>query len=238
MNTDLPQAVAELAQKLTIFLAPLLPKLLDKTIIGAGREAGKKTLDQSLAWGRRLWEKLRPKVEAKEAAREAAEDVAAHPRDDDAQVVLRRQIEKLLKADEALASQVAALCRQAAGEGVTALALGERSIAIGGGAVNSLMNTGDGNTFILQPPAPAVPEPKDPLPDYLRWLRSDCAPLRLQAIYQGAARPGTQALGLTSVYVDLNTDKRIPTKTTLAEALKGSVNEIVMFSPSPLVPAH
>ena len=49
MNTDLSQAAAELAQKLTVFLAPLLPKLLDQTIIGAGREVGKKTLDQSLA---------------------------------------------------------------------------------------------------------------------------------------------------------------------------------------------
>src|ERR1017187_10031545 len=127
MNTDLPQAAAELAQKLTVFLAPLLPKLLDQTLIGAGREAGKKTLDQSLAWGQRLWEKLRPRVEAKEAAREAAEDVSAHPQDDDAQVVLRRQIEKLLKADEALAAQVASLCLQAAGEGITALALGAGS---------------------------------------------------------------------------------------------------------------
>ena len=43
--------------------------------------------------------------------------------------------------------------------------------------------------------------------------------MRLQAIYQGAPRPGTQALGLTSVYVDLNTEKRIPAKTTLAKAL-------------------
>src|ERR1035441_9362826 len=222
MNTDLPQAAAELAQKLSVFLAPLLPKLLDQTIIGAGREAGKKTLDQSLAWGQRLWEKLRPKVEAKEAAHEAAQDIAAHPEDNDAQVVLRRQIEKLLKADEALATQVEALCRQAAEAGIAALALGERSIATGGDAVNSLMNTGDGNSFtqiVHHHHDPATPGPKDPLPDYLRWLRNDCAPLRLQAIYQGAPRPGTQALGLTSVYVDLNTDKRILTKTTLAEAL-------------------
>src|ERR1039458_3460907 len=145
MNTDLPQAAAELAQKLTVFLAPLLPKLLDQTIIGAGREAGKKTLDQSLAWGQRLWEKLRPKVEAKEAAHEAAQDVAAHPEDNDAQVVLRRQIEKLLKADEALATQVEALCRQAAEEGVTALALGAGSIAVGGSVTDSELITGDGN---------------------------------------------------------------------------------------------
>src|ERR1019366_7123995 len=222
MNTDLPQAAAELAQKLTIFLAPLLPKLLDQPLIGAGREAGKKTLDQSLAWGLRLWEKLRPKVEAKEAAREAAEDVAAHPQDDDARVALRRQIEKLLKTNEALATQVAALCRQAAGEGVAALAIGAGSIAVSGSVTDSELITGQGNKvtkIVHHHHAPAAPEPKDPLPDYFRWLRNDCAPLRLQAIYQGAPRPGTQALGLTSVYVDLNTDKRIPAKTTLAEAL-------------------
>ena len=222
MNTDLPQDAAELAQKLTLFLAPLLPKLLDQTLIGAGREAGKKTLDQSPAWGQRLWEKLRPKVEAKEAAREAAEDVAAHPQDNEAQVVLRRQIEKLLKADEALGTQVAALCRQAAGEGIAALAFGAGSIAVSGSVTNSELITGQGNKvtkIVHHHHALAAPEPKDPLPDYFRWLRNDCAPLRLQAIYQGAPRPGTQALGLTSVYVDLNTDKRIPAKTTLAEAL-------------------
>src|ERR1019366_3360290 len=145
MNTDLSQAAAELAQKLTVFLAPLLPKLLDQTIIGAGREAGKKTLDQSLAWGRRLWEMLRPKVEAKEAAQEAAQDVAAHLQDNDAQVVLRRQIEKLLKADEALATQVAALWHQAAGEGVTALALGTSSIAVSGSVTDSELVIGEGN---------------------------------------------------------------------------------------------
>src|SRR5208282_2335418 len=174
MNTDLPQAAAELAQKLTLFLAPLLPKLLDQTIIGAGREAGKKTLDRSLAWGRRLWEMLRPKVQAKEAAREAAEDVAAHPHDNDAQVVLRRQIEKLLKADEALATQVAALCSQAAREGVTALALGAGSIAVGGNVMDSELITGQGNKItkiVHHHHALVAAEHKNPLPDYLRTGR-------------------------------------------------------------------
>ncbi|HLF26340.1 MAG TPA: SUMF1/EgtB/PvdO family nonheme iron enzyme [Anaerolineae bacterium] len=47
---------------------------------------------------------------------------------------------------------------------------------------------------------------------YLKWLVVECAPLKLKAIDQGAARPGQPPLGLTSVYVDLNLDLRIPSK--------------------------
>jgi formylglycine-generating enzyme required for sulfatase activity len=57
---------------------------------------------------------------------------------------------------------------------------------------------------------------------YLRQLADDCAPLKLKAIDQGAARPGQQPLGLTSVYVDLNVDLRIPSDTTLAAYLSAA----------------
>ncbi|MEK7324367.1 MAG: SUMF1/EgtB/PvdO family nonheme iron enzyme, partial [Chloroflexota bacterium] len=45
---------------------------------------------------------------------------------------------------------------------------------------------------------------------YLQWVVDDCAPLKLKAIDQGAARPGQQPLGLANVYVDLNVDFRVP----------------------------
>src|ERR1035441_5436072 len=128
MNTDLPQAAAELAQKLTVFLAPLLPKLLDQTIIGAGRETGKKALDQSLAWGRRLWEKLRPKIDGAPAAVEAAQDVAAHPQDADFEASLRAQLKKLLAADIELANEIAGLCQAAGASGVRIFASGARTV--------------------------------------------------------------------------------------------------------------
>ena len=128
MNTDLSQAAAELAQKLTVFLAPLLPKLLDQTIIGAGRETGKKALDQSLAWGRRLWEKLRPKIDGAPAAVEAAQDVAAHPQDADFEASLRAQLKKLLAADVELANEIAGLCQAAGASGVRVFAPGARTV--------------------------------------------------------------------------------------------------------------
>ena len=45
---------------------------------------------------------------------------------------------------------------------------------------------------------------------YLKHLADLCAPLKLTAIDQGAAQPGDKPLGLTSVYVDLNLDLKIP----------------------------
>jgi formylglycine-generating enzyme required for sulfatase activity len=47
------------------------------------------------------------------------------------------------------------------------------------------------------------------LAKYLKHLSDICAPLKLTAIDQGAAQPGANPLGLTSVYVDLNLDLKI-----------------------------
>jgi formylglycine-generating enzyme required for sulfatase activity len=54
---------------------------------------------------------------------------------------------------------------------------------------------------------------------YLDWLVKDCAPLKLRAIDQGAARTGRKPLGLTSVYVDLDLKLRIPEEMSLAAYL-------------------
>ena len=50
---------------------------------------------------------------------------------------------------------------------------------------------------------------------YLEALVETCAPLRLKAIDQAAMRTDRQPLGLTSVYVDLNVNLRIPKQLTL-----------------------
>ncbi len=61
---------------------------------------------------------------------------------------------------------------------------------------------------------------------YLDWLIQDCAPLKLRAIDQGAARSGRQPLGLTSVYVDLELTLRIPKKQSLAVYLSEPQKEM------------
>jgi energy-coupling factor transporter ATP-binding protein EcfA2 len=62
---------------------------------------------------------------------------------------------------------------------------------------------------------------------YLDWLIRDCAPLKLRAIDQGAARSGRKPLGLTSVYVDLDLTLRIPKKQSLAAYLAKPPKEMV-----------
>ena len=61
---------------------------------------------------------------------------------------------------------------------------------------------------------------------YLDWLINDCAPLKLRAIDQGAARSGRKPLGLTSVYVDLDLTLRIPEKLSLAAYLAKPPKEL------------
>jgi len=61
---------------------------------------------------------------------------------------------------------------------------------------------------------------------YLDWLINDCAPLKLRAIDQGAARSGRKPLGLTSVYVDLELDLRVPKNESLPAWLSRSPEEM------------
>ncbi len=61
---------------------------------------------------------------------------------------------------------------------------------------------------------------------YLTWLIQDCAPLKLRAIDQGAARSGRKPLGLTIVYVDLDLTLRIPKKQSLATYLAKPPKEL------------
>ncbi len=55
---------------------------------------------------------------------------------------------------------------------------------------------------------------------YLKWVVKDCAPLKLTGIDQGAAHPGQQPPGLTSVYVDLNLDLKIPADSQFTDSFQ------------------
>ena len=60
---------------------------------------------------------------------------------------------------------------------------------------------------------------------YLDHVIRDCAPLKLKGIDQRAARPNADPLTLASVYVDLNTELRLPEKTSLADHLKSPLGK-------------
>ncbi len=136
--------VTTLARDVVAFLAPFLPYLL-KAGEKAAEEAGKKLGGDAWERAKGLWDKLRPKVEAKPAAQEAVTDAAAEPQNEDAQVALRQQLKKILAEDEALAAEVARLWEEAKAAGVTVIASGDRSVAIGGDVSGSVIITGDRN---------------------------------------------------------------------------------------------
>jgi hypothetical protein len=134
------QALAHWAAAL---LTPALPYLLasgQKAVEEIGNEAG------GDAWraAKLVWERLRPKIEARPAALEAAQDVASSPTDEDALAALRVQLKKLLTEDEALAAEVFHVYEEAKKQGVTVIAAGDRSVAIGGDA-SGVIITGDQN---------------------------------------------------------------------------------------------
>jgi hypothetical protein len=126
---------------LTAFLAPFLPYLIQ-----AGQKAASDAADAlgKAAWphAQKLWARIRGKVEEKPAAQEAASDVAKSPEDERARGALELQIEKLLAEDASLTQDLARLWGEAKAAGVV-IASGERAIAIGGSATQSVFVTGD-----------------------------------------------------------------------------------------------
>jgi len=132
----------ELADALTIMLAPALPFLVTggQEVV---REAGKKLGEEGLELAKKLWGKLRPKVEASPRAQGAAEVVAEAPDEEDARAGLRLQLRKILEADPALASELAALLDaagarptyQATVQGSGAIAQGRGAVAAGAGGI-------------------------------------------------------------------------------------------------------
>lgn len=96
-----------------------------------------------------------------------------------------------------------------------------QTVQVRGDMVGQNKNTAGGDLLInstkivFSGDDPALAQAR--LAKYLKHLADLCAPLKLTAIDQGAAQPGTNPLGLTSVYVDLNLDLKIPAQMSLAE---------------------
>ena len=105
---------------LVSLLAPCLPGLMglgkkaaEVGATKAAEKAGEAVGEQSAAVASKIWQRLWPKVKANEAAKEAAEDVAKDPTDEESQVVLKKQLSRILAGDAALAAEVAALLEMA-----------------------------------------------------------------------------------------------------------------------------
>ena len=130
----------ELAQQLVTFLTPFLPYLL-KAGERAAEEAGKKLGSDAWEKAKTLWGRLR----GKERVVHAAQDLAESADDPDVQAALRLQLKKALEADQALIAEVARLWKEAEAAGVTVIASGDRSVAIGGDVSGSIIITGDRN---------------------------------------------------------------------------------------------
>jgi hypothetical protein len=121
-------------------LAPALPYLLragEHVAAEASDALGRQTWEHA----KRLWDKLGGAFGARAAAQEAAEDAAAAPDDAETRVVLVHQLRKLLDADPGLAREVEGLLADARQAGV--IASGERSVAIGRDATDTVIVTGD-----------------------------------------------------------------------------------------------
>ena len=113
----------------------------------AAEEAGKKFGGDAWDRAKGLWAKLRPQVEAKPAAQEAVQDAVAAPNDDDLQAALRLQLRKLLAEDALLAREITRVWQEVQQAGITVIAVGERSVAIGRDVTGSTIMTGDQNVM-------------------------------------------------------------------------------------------
>ena len=112
---------------------------------GAVSELGTKGVDEGLVHARRIWARLWPRIAAREAAVEAVHDVEARPDDSRARGALELQLEKLMRSDPELASEITQLWRDTVSSGV--LAVGTRSVAVGGDVSSSVIVTGDEATI-------------------------------------------------------------------------------------------
>jgi len=136
--------ISELAQYTVSALAPYLPSLLEY-----GKEALSqvvtKTVDQGWEEAMALWEQLHPHLASKSSALEAAKDLSTSPQDPDLYAALRVQIKKILNADTELAAKISEIVQQSTANNSSAIASGDRSIAIGGRVTGSAIVTGDNN---------------------------------------------------------------------------------------------
>jgi hypothetical protein len=124
-------------------LVQLLAPFLSQLLAGAGeqvQEIGSEAVQTVWKHAKKVWDRLRPAVEAKEGAKEAATDVAAKPDDAKLQTVFEVQLGKLLEADAAMASDLAALLESARRDGVD-----QTTIKVAGDVITKA--TGHGKAF-------------------------------------------------------------------------------------------
>lgn len=128
---------------LVAILSPCLGVLLTG-VNAAAEEIGKAVAPDLLDHAKRLWAKLWPHVESKPAALEVAGDVAQAPDDARARAAFELQLEKLLKEQPELVYELAPIVKDAVASGV--VAVGERSVAVGGNVSGGVIVTGDSSS--------------------------------------------------------------------------------------------
>ncbi len=197
--------IAKLAAETAALLAPFLPYLIKGGKIAAQKafeKTGEKLADAAWDKAEKVWGKIWPKAKKKEAAKEAVEDAAQHPKDDDAQGAFRRQLTKLLEADEKLRQFVAE--NVMIGNVVNIGGNVEDATIIAGNdnKVTKIINHIQGNVYN----GPAPRNPQDALKVYRAVMANMTSSLSMRGIDLRASDPNTQrAIGLANVYIDLDT---------------------------------
>ncbi|NJR63025.1 MAG: hypothetical protein HC769_32100 [Cyanobacteria bacterium CRU_2_1] len=129
------------------FLAPCLPFLMNvgnKAVEGASQKLGEDVWTKAKA----IWAKLQPKVERKLDVLKAAADVAKAPDDQNLQVSLHMQLQKLLEQDEFLAQEIAWIMQKApsnSGNKVVQNVMGDNNQTLGSVQGSKVVGNVSGN---------------------------------------------------------------------------------------------
>ena len=128
-------------------LAPLLPYLLKGGVElaqGAANELGKKLGADTWEGLKRLAEKIQEKAKGK-PAEDALKRVVEKPDDPRIRSMVEVYLEEMLKEDSDLQAEATRLLAHVPPDGITVIAAGERSVAVGGDASDSTIITGEYN---------------------------------------------------------------------------------------------
>jgi hypothetical protein len=135
---------AGVASEVAVALGPFLP-VLTGAANQMSQALGGKLGEAGVSWARRMWARITGDVSGSHGAEleAAAEQAAAAPGDPDALAAFRWQVRRRLEADGKLQADVEELLAQAP----PTVAVGDRSVAIGGTATDATIITGDHNTL-------------------------------------------------------------------------------------------
>lgn len=143
MATDLTVLTREVVHS----VAPVVPFLVEMGEKVVATEAIKRVGAASWELAKDLWVKIYPQLSKQAGFQDVVLDIAQDPDDEDTRGALRRQLKKLLTEDAELASELETLLKATQQSANTAIASGTRSVAIGGNASGTFINTGDNNRF-------------------------------------------------------------------------------------------